>query len=558
LKKYVLLTVLFFTLFCLSAQIYTWDWATSAGGASYDRGEAIATDNNGNTYVTGQFKGTATFGSYTLTSVDSDEDIFVVKINNIGIVQWAVSAGGTNSDYGYGIDVDYASNVYLTGQFRGTATFGLTTLVSNGDYSDAFVAKLTRNGDFQWAVRVGGPSSDMGKGIAVDGLGNIYIYGSYLQTATFGSITLSSSGWGNIYVAKLNSGGNFLWAVSGGAIAQDHTYAYGLALDSAGNIYLTGNFMGTAIFGATTLISSGSGDIYAAKLDNTGNFLWAIQAGGTDMDYANGIAVDDSANIYLTGFFGGTATFGPTTFTSLGENDIYVSKLDSLGNFLWTARAGGIGIDLSYSIAVDDSANAYLTGAFYVTANFGSYQLSSSGLSDIYVAKLDSSGIFQWAVRAGEASNNDIGYSIAVDHLANLYITGNFNQEFSFGTHPISSNGLYDIFVAKYSSGYVAADDALAPVVSGSARLLYNFPNPFNAETVIKYNLDKDQAVQIEVYNLKGQLTKTIFSGIKSSGNHSVEWTGDDNNGRFVSNGIYLVKLKTSNTISTMKMVMVK
>ena len=129
----------------------------------------------------------------------------------------------------------------------------------------------------------------------------------------------------------------------------------------------------------------------------TEEWLWATKAGGTSSDYGRSIAVDGSGNSYVTGYFAGTAIFGSTSLTSSGGEDIYIAKLDANANFLWAKKAGGTNGDNGISIAVDGSGNSYVTGYFQGTATFGSSSLTSSGGFEIFIAKLDSNGSFLWA-----------------------------------------------------------------------------------------------------------------------------------------------------------------
>ncbi|MCB5245750.1 MAG: SBBP repeat-containing protein, partial [Candidatus Cloacimonetes bacterium] len=177
------------------------------------------------------------------------------------------------------------------------------------------------------------------------------------------------------------------WVEQAGGIGND--YGRSITIDSSGNSYITGYFYGTASFGSTTLTTTGSGavDIFVAKLDSSGNWLWAKQAGGNNWDVGFGIATDSSGNSYVTGFFAESASFGSTTLTSSGGEDIFVAKLDSSGNWLWAKQAGGTGLDIGYGIATDSSGNSYVTGFFAESASFGSTTLTSSGGEDIFVAK---------------------------------------------------------------------------------------------------------------------------------------------------------------------------
>jgi hypothetical protein len=183
----------------------------------------------------------------------------------------------------------------------------------------------------------------------------------------------------------MDSSGNWLGANQAGGTGED--YGFSIAIDSSGNSYVTGYFYSTASFGTTTLTSSGNYDIFVAKLDSDGNWLWANQAGGTSWDYGLGIAIDSSGNSYVTGYFQGTASFGTTTITSSGNYDIFVAKLDSDGSWLGANQAGGTGRDDARSIATDSSGNCYVTGLFEETASFGNIIFESSGNYDIFVAK---------------------------------------------------------------------------------------------------------------------------------------------------------------------------
>jgi hypothetical protein len=426
-----------------------WGWAVKAGGLRDvpGGGHGIAVDSSGNAYVTGYFAGTVNFVSNYLSSNGYD-DIFVAKLSSSGVWQWAVKAGGSNYDYGEGIAVDSSGNVYVTGGFGGTATFGSTSLTSSEYRDDIFVAKLSNIGAWQWAVKAGGSSDDRGRGIAVDSSGNAYVTGYFAETATFGSTNLTSSGDVDIFVAELSSSGAWKWAVKAGGSSSD--FGHGIAVDSSGNAYVTGFFEGTASFGSTSLSSNGNEDIFVAKLSSSGAWQWVRKAGSSSGDFAHGIAVDSSGNAYVTGSFQATVIFGSTSLTTSGGYDIFVAKLSSNGAWLWAVKAGGSYYDSGDGIAVDSSGNAYITGYFDGTATFGSTSLSS-GNADIFVAELSSSGAWKWAVKAG-GSSDDRGRGIAVDSSGNAYVTGYFAETATFGSTSLTSSEYRDdIFIAQLS-----------------------------------------------------------------------------------------------------------
>jgi hypothetical protein len=435
------------------SQDMPFDWTKQAGGTNFEEGNRIATDGSGNIYVIGNFWGTATFGSTTFTSSGFD-DIFIAKLDASGNFLWAKQAGGFDSDEGLGITVDGSGNVFVTGYFYTTATFGSTTLTSVG-HSAVFIAKLNASGNFLWAKQGGGSGQNFGYDIALDGSGNIYVIGDFSNTATFGSTTFTSTGGMDLFIAKLNASGNFVWAKqAGGLDGLDYVHGHAIAVDGSGKIFLTGHFTGTAMYGSTTLNSNPDGygdssiDIFIAKLDASGNFLWAKQAGGSDDDLVGGIAVDGSGNVFVTGYFWSASTFGTTTLTSSGSGDIYIVKLDASGNFLWAKQAGGTSGDDGRGIAVDGSGNSFVTGYFNGTATFGSTILTSVGSSAVFIAKLNASGNFLRAKQAG-GSEGAVGSGIAVDGSGNVFVTGYFYGTSTFGSTTLTSAGYQDVFVTK-------------------------------------------------------------------------------------------------------------
>ena len=551
-KKLSLIIILALCSIALFAQNVDWLWVKQAGGTDYDFGHSIAVDANGNNYVTGSFSGSSTFGTTTLTS-SGDKDIFVAKIDHNGNWLWANQAGGISYDYGRGIAVDDNGNSYITGEFEESATFGTTTLTSSGSY-DIFVAKLDSSGNWLWAKQAWGIGEDVGFSIAVDAKGNSYITGVFIESANFGTTTLTSSGDYDIFVAKLDINGNWLWAKQAGGTSDD--YGNGIAVDTNGNSYVTGYFSESATFGTTTLTSSGDIDIFVAKLDSSGNWLWANQAGGTNCDYGHGIAVDDNGNSYIIGNFLESANFGITTLTSSGYYDIFVAKLDINGNWLWAKQAGGTSYDFGNSIAVDTNRNVYVTGFFYSSScSFGTITLinSSSEYIDIFVAKLDINGNWLWAKQAGGTSD-DCGYGITVDVNGNSYITGIFRGSATFGTTTLTSSGDFDIFVAKL--GEVNSID-LPDIISFSGiRSIY--PNPFNPLTTIDYEISMPADVKIEVYNNRGQLVRNFILGYKEQGSYKLTWEGEDNNGCLCSTGIYYIRMQAGKEIYIKKAVLLK
>ena len=447
-------------------------WTKQLGGSSFDIATSITVDSNGNVYTTGNFQGTADFdpssGTFNLTSA-GDADIFVTKLNADGTLAWAKQVGGSSFDLGNSIAVDSNSNVYTTGNFFNTADFdpssGTFNLTSAGE-GDIFVTKLNSNGTLVWAKQLGGSKTELGNSITADNNGNVYTTGYFLGAADFdpssGTFNLTSGGGKDIFVTKLNSDGALAWAKQLGG--SDTDVGNGVTVDSNGNVYITGDFQGTADFdpsgGTFNLTSRGDADIFVTKLNSDGTLAWAKQLGGSSTDLGNSIAVDSNGNIYTTGYFRGIADFdgGSNTFnlTSVGDTDIFVTKLNSDGTLAWAKQLGGSSTDVGSGIAVDSNDNAYITGYFYATADFdpsgGTFNLTSGGDKDAFVTKLNRDGTLAWAKQLG-GSSFDVGSGIAVDSKDNAYTTGYFQGTADFdpsgGRSELTSGGNADIFVTK-------------------------------------------------------------------------------------------------------------
>ena len=363
-----------------------WGWAEMTSGVfGAVSVEEIALDSSGNAYVTGMINGTVTFGNITIVS-NAHYDIFIAKLSSSGSWQWAVTIGGQFPDYGRGIAVDSSGDIYVTGAFNGTVNFGNTVLTST-EY-DAFIVKLSSSGSWKWAIKAGGSGPDSGNGISVDQSGNAYVTGYFMGEATFGSTNLTNGG---IFIAKLSNDGLWQWAVSAGGSGYD--LGHGIAVDSSGNAYVTGMIDGTVTLGSINLTSYGETDIFIAKLSSSGLWQWAVNAGSSFAEYGNGIAVDSSGNAYVTGRFQSNATFGDTSLVSNGGYDAFIVKVSSIGTWQWVVKVGDSSYDVGSGIAVHSSGNTYVTGGFEVSGTFGSTKLTTNGWP-LFIAQLspDSDG----------------------------------------------------------------------------------------------------------------------------------------------------------------------
>ncbi|KUG09105.1 Ig-like domain-containing protein [Solirubrum puertoriconensis] len=313
-------------------------WSTKAGSASTEFATGLAVDANNDLIVGGYFQGNLTFGNagtLGLTRAGSTgNDIFVAKLSSAGTWVWSVRGGGADGqDYCRGLDVDAAGNIYLVGNFRnaGNATFGGTTLTSNGGTNDILLAKLDNNGNWLWAIKGDGPGSDVAQGVAASSSGDVYVTGTSMATVTFGgpgiAINNTSTTTGDVFVAKASGAGVWRWAVRGGSTGTNDDTGFDIDADASGNVYVTGAIAGSATFGTHGLSHTGSNDIFVAKLNDQGEWLWALQAGGSDFEEGLSIAADDNGSAYVAGTYSsGSVNFGSLNRTASPVGMMYVAK----------------------------------------------------------------------------------------------------------------------------------------------------------------------------------------------------------------------------------------
>ena len=372
-----------------------WAGTVQFGTSSYDFGRDIATDSDGNIYVTGYTGGE--FSSYINAG---DVDIFVAKYNSSGTKQWTQQLGTFHEDYARGIATDSSGNVYVTGETLG----GLDGNTSAGFY-DLYVVKYDSGGVKQWTQQLGTSNFDFAQDIATDSSGNVYVTGH-----TYGGLDgNTNAGSSDLFVVKYDNGGIKQWTQQLGT--SDGTIARGIATDSSGNVYVTGN----TSHGLDGNTSAGSEDLFVVKYDSSGTQQWTQQLGTSTPDYANGISTDSSDNVYVTGLtFSGLDGGGHA-----GQTDIFIVKYDSSGVKQWTRQLGTSSYDSGYGITTDSSGNIYVTG----TTSGGLDGYSNVGGSDLFVVKYDSDGIKQWTQQLGSVDQEN-GLGITSDLSDNIYVTG--------------------------------------------------------------------------------------------------------------------------------------
>ncbi|MBC7845288.1 MAG: hypothetical protein H7Y10_02205 [Flavobacterium sp.] len=430
---------------------------------------------------------------------------------------------------------DASGNIYVTGSFYGTADFdpseGVANLTSTGT-SDIFLAKYDANGNYVFAKGMKGPKMEWGTAIAVDTSGNVYLTGVFEDTVDFDPSTkvakLTSTGNFDIFIAKYDTNGKYIYAKS--MEGTDDSRSTAIAVDNNRNTYIIGYFFGVSDFfpgkGVANLTSSGGCDLFLAKYDTNGNYVYGKSIGGKGYDSGSGIAVDKSGNVCITGKFARIVDFDPgmgvVNLTCQGNENIFLAKYDTNGNYIFAKSMGGKRTDLSNAIAVDTNGNSYITGFFEGTADFDpsdrTATLTSPEPYGLYIAKYDSNGNYIYA-KSVSGGKGVIGESIAVDNSGSTYITGHFEGTADFdpsdGVANLTSPGRTkdmsgyesDLFIAKYDTngnyvyaksmggkGYDISSD-IALDGNGNIYITGEFKTPANFDpSVSTYDLKSESA----------------------------------------------------------------
>ncbi len=423
-------------------------------------------------------------------------------------LDWAVSIGSSNSEISEDMIMDNNGYIYVTGSFTGTTDFDPSSssynLSSNtSTNSDVFLAKYDSSNNLIWVISFGGSLSDQGYRIQFDMNGNIVISGIFYNTCDFdpssSTYNLTSVGKGDIFFARYSPSGTFMNAFSFGGKNNSfyNDFLFGFRIDNNNNIYATGVFSDTIDFnpgsGVNIINAFTASSIFVAKYTITGGYIWAkvvINNSGSNNIGVRDIELDGIGNFYLTGGFRGTFDFDPSSttsnFTSIGGIDMYLSKYDTSGNYIWCYGLGGTAPsspDEGVSLKMDNSGNVLLCGSMGNTLDFdfssGIYNLSLNGTGDCFIAKYSSNANLVWAINFGGNASNVSPFKM------------------------IRKNN--DIFVVGWFSGTIDVDPTSSIVNINSVGIVDGFINKFDLSGNYQSNLhvggtNLDIIRSIEVY----------------------------------------------------------
>lgn len=393
----------------------------------------------------------------------------IFSIPTFAQTDWAKNFGGSSLDEGTDICVDNMGYVYTTGFYEGSVNFdpngSSSGALASAGQRDFYIAKHDNSGNLVWVKGIGGGSNDHGRSIVLDGLGNLYVAGDFEGLIDFdpgvGLNLKDVQGGSDIFLTKYDTQGQFVWAKTFGGNGVES--CRDMIIDGNGDLIITGIFQGSADFdpngGVVTMTSAGSYDAFMLKLDDMGNYIWSKSIESPNSNYINQMAMDYSGNINVVGYFQGSADFDPSSGTfslnTIGNKSIFFGKYDGQGQLIDVQMIGGSGFEEGKAIAVDLQNNVYISGDFRGVVDFdpsGSTTfLTSAGLRDVFVAKYSSQGNFLWADKIG-GQGEDRASALTVDSDNQVFVAAYYNHTLTLSNNQVfSSMGNTDIMMTRYS-----------------------------------------------------------------------------------------------------------
>jgi|GEM_PF-1410523 len=477
----------------------------------------MSSDQDGNTYAGGYFYGTLTLGQDVLPEPQSfHEQGFVCKVSQAGDVLWTRLLGGKTRVYA--VEKDGTGNLYVAGFFRETLILNGTTYNAIG-VNDIFVAKLNAQGNTVWFRQMGGSADESNyyacsvNDMVADAAGNLYFTGFFTDSLSFQSQRLTALGRNDVVTGKLNAAGDLQWwQRAGGNYGGDcglpnNDNGAGIALDKAGNVLIAGHYAFNFHIGDTIIYANHNVDMYLAKYDNNGNYLWALSEGGLSWEMATSVACDNNNNVYMTGHFKETCIIGTETFTSVSisgsQYDVFISKYNSDGDFLWARQEGGNRSEYAVRIVTDYADNFYIAGTFD-----GDTYMADTVLSGLpnrcFIARYTSDGVPVYITHGGGAGNNP--QALCMDRNNDLmlggFATAHPNTPLQFGNISVTPTGNY-IFIARlkdpFNSPFSQEEAAM------EAQVLV-FPNPMDQELIFRFSQAQQQACSLQMFDMQGRM----------------------------------------------------
>lgn len=483
----------------LHSQSHDWQWIRGGGGIDAEGVNAVTTDLSGNIIVTGYYYSPKFFAGTDSLINAGNYDVFIIKYDPAGQVLWCRSAGGAYDDVGKGIATDLAGNIYVCGYFYSPVLSAGSVTVANAGAGDAFLLKYDPAGNLTDARAMGDTNDESANSVVCDANGNFYIAG-YFQSAFLaaGPDTLYNSGSSDVFVLKGTSSA-ILWGRSLEGGASD--LANGITVGPQGDVFLTGSFFSPFLTsGPDTLWGKGSSDIFTIAYTSAGTVKWLRGAGGQFNDSGHAVSADQSGNVFITGTFNSPALVaGNDTLAGQGSFDLVLARYDSLGTLQWSLSQGGVFDDTGYGITTDSQGQVYVTGHFHSPfIVFGTDTLHGAGIGDIYVSKYSSNGNCLWTRSMGGSADEGTS-ALYCDVNDNIICAGFFiSPVLAAGADTLSCRGGEDIFVGKLK---------FQPLITGVERLENGknssiYPNPSSGILNVR---STEIVSQFEIFDMQGK-----------------------------------------------------
>ncbi len=403
-------------------------WARSIGGVDTDAIRGVAVHRDGMISIAGYSKTEAQFGEDKPTPLKGS-DAFIALMGGDGTLGWVRHFGGDGEDLAEAVAVDREGAALVAGSFSNELVFEDDKLKSRGA-DDAFIGKFDRNGKRLWLRRLGGRDIDASNSVTVDGAGNVFVTGSFRDSAEIAGTNLKAQGESDLFVVALSPVGEILWVKAFGGSEND--YGRTVAVNSAGSVYLLAEFSRSISFDNVKLESAGNRDIALVELRRDGQVAWGKSFGNEYDTLGFGMGIDGAGGIFVTGGFEQTMTIGKTALKSEGRADAFVVKFDSKGEVAWAERYGGKDDDMGLEVRADEFGNAIVSGRFAGEAGFADKKLKSRGDGDAFVAKLSPDGKLLWVQGFG-GPERDSGRGLAITARGETILGGAFLKSAQFG-----------------------------------------------------------------------------------------------------------------------------
>jgi hypothetical protein len=465
-----------------------------------------------------------------------NEDLLIFKYNANGQLVWTKQLGSIGEDLGKDIAINDNGELFITGHYRNTLYYDNDSLVSLGN-TDVFVAKLDLQGNIYWIKSIGNTGFETGTSIACDPLGNSYIAGTFEDSLTIDNQSLLSYGSLNNFIIQLDPSGNLGWHNSLSTPTFDNLKD--IQLDANSNVYVVGYFRSVLLGTLGQLNSNGDQDALLLKLDANGQLLWWKNQGGAFADFGFALKIQ-APYIYWTGVYQDSMLINGLPQISEGEFDAFLIQADGQGNTNWIQHVGGLDDSKAFDLATTADGRIYLAGYFEGTALWANDSFSSRTPrhvpSDIFISEYDSSGNYI-SVQTMQGPMNDFATGIVLVD-SSFYVTGVCQDSIYFDAQlEISQTNSFDIFIAKYhKSTWTNTIPHRTPTFNGQL-----YPNPSQDLTHLYFELKTTSAIDIILYNYSGQILRRISQKNQAAGQQQIRFNTTE-----LPNGLYYIEIQTN------------